>query len=107
LDDYLNPCPIGIPGNLYIGGEALARGYLNRPDLTADKFIPNHLSLRPGARLYKTGDITRYLPDGNIEFLGRVDNQIKIRGVRIEPGETEAVLRLHPLVQQAIVIAKD
>jgi amino acid adenylation domain-containing protein len=96
LDAHLQPTPSGVPGELHIGGAGLARGYLNRPELTAEKFIPDHLGGEPGARLYKTGDLARYQADGKIEFLGRMDQQIKIRGHRIELGEVEAVLRRHP-----------
>jgi len=107
LDQYLQPVPIGVPGELYIGGASLARGYLNRPDFTNDKFIPNPFSDEPEARLYKTGDLTRYLPDGNIVFLGRMDNQVKIRGVRIAIEEVESTLEQHPQVSQAVVIARE
>ena len=107
LDAQLQPAPIGVPGELYIGGGGLAKGYLNRPDLTQEKFIPNPWSNELGERLYKTGDKARYLPDGNIEFLGRIDNQIKIRGFRIEPGEIEAVISQHPGVQETAVIARE
>ena len=100
LDRYLQPVPIGVPGELYIGGAGVARGYLNRPDLTADKFIPNPFS---SGRLYKTGDQARYLSDGNIEYLGRLDEQVKIRGFRIELGEIEAVLAQHPDITEALV----
>jgi amino acid adenylation domain-containing protein len=103
LDKLLNPVPIGVPGELHIGGEGLARGYLNRPELSSDKFIPNPFSLDLARRLYKTGDLACYLPDGNIVFLGRVDNQVKIRGYRIEPGEIEAVLRQHPDIRESVV----
>ncbi|MEO0852456.1 MAG: amino acid adenylation domain-containing protein, partial [Cyanobacteria bacterium J06648_11] len=102
LDARMRPVAIGIPGELYVGGVLLARGYLNRPDLTAEKFIPNPFSDRPGERLYKTGDLARYLPDGRIEYLGRIDNQIKLRGYRIELGEIEAVLAQAPTVKAAI-----
>jgi aspartate racemase len=105
LDRNGNPAPIGILGELHIGGVALARGYLKRPELTAEKFIPHPFSSEPGARLYKTGDLARYLPDGDIEFLGRMDNQVKIRGFRIELGEIESVLAQHPSVRQAVVLA--
>jgi amino acid adenylation domain-containing protein len=105
LDHHLEPVPIGIPGELYIGGIGLARGYLNRPELTAEKFIPHPFSNESGARLYKTGDLARYLPDGNIEYLGRIDQQVKLRGFRIEPGEIEAVLGQHPTVRQVVVLA--
>jgi amino acid adenylation domain-containing protein len=105
LDRHLHPVPIGVAGELHIGGEGLARGYLNRPELTHAKFIPNPFSPEASARLYKTGDIARYLPDGNIEFLGRIDHQVKIRGFRIELGEIETVLSNHPQVQQAVAIA--
>nr|AEU11006.1 NpnB [Nostoc sp. 152] len=107
LDQYLQPVPIGVPGELHIGGAGLARGYLNRPELTQEKFIPNPLSGSKGERLYKTGDLARYLPDGNIEYLGRIDNQVKIRGFRIELGEIEAVLRQHEGVQTSCVIARE
>ena len=107
LDQSLQPVPIGIPGELYIGGDGLARGYLNQPDLTEEKFIPNPFSKEPGSRLYKTGDKARYLPDGNIEFIGRIDNQVKIRGFRIELGEVEALLAQHPNVLQPVVICRE
>ena len=105
LDSHLQPAPVGVHGELYIGGDGLARGYLNRPELTAEKFVVNPFSSEPGARLYRTGDLARYLPDGSIEFLGRVDNQIKIRGHRIELGEIETVLNQHPSVKESVVIA--
>jgi acyl-coenzyme A synthetase/AMP-(fatty) acid ligase len=105
LDRYANPVPVGVPGELHIGGRCLARGYQGRPDLTAEKFIPHAFSAEPGARLYKTGDLVRYRADGNIEFLGRIDHQLKIRGFRVEPGEVEACLRQHPLLQEAVVVA--
>ena len=107
LDRYLQPVPVGVPGELHIGGDGLARGYLNRPDLTEAKFIPNPFSNKSGSRLYKTGDKARYLPDGNIEFLGRIDNQVKIRGFRIELGEIEAVLSQHPGIRETVVIARE
>ncbi|MGB7440889.1 MAG: amino acid adenylation domain-containing protein [Coleofasciculaceae cyanobacterium] len=107
LDRQLQPVPIGVPGELHIGGAGLARGYLNRPDLTEQKFIANPFNNQPRARLYKTGDLVRYLPDGNIEFIGRIDNQVKIRGFRIELGEIEAVLEQQPAVQQAVVVVQE
>lgn len=107
LDSHLQPVPVGIPGELYIGGDGVARGYLNRPDLTAEKFVPNPLSNNPGARLYQTGDLARHLPDGNIEFLRRIDHQVKIRGFRIELGEIEAALGEHPAVREAVVLARE
>jgi len=106
FDHHLQPVPIGVPGELYIGGAGLARGYLNRPDLTQEKFIPHPFSNEPGVRLYKTGDLARYLPDGNIEFLGRIDNQVKIRGFRIELGEIEAAIGQHPEVRDCVVIVR-
>jgi amino acid adenylation domain-containing protein len=104
LDSQLQPVSIGTPGELYIGGDGLARGYLNRLELTEEKFIPNPFG---NSKLYKTGDLAHYLPDGNIEFLGRIDNQVKIRGFRIELGEIEALLNQHPDVRQAVVIARE
>jgi len=103
----MQPVPVGIPGELYVGGDGLARGYLYQPELTAEKFVPDPFSKRPGARLYRTGDLARYLPDGNVEYLGRLDNQVKIRGFRIELGEIEAVLKQHPSVVEAVVVARE
>ncbi len=107
LDNNFNPVPIGVPGELYIGGPCLARGYFNRPDLTADRFIPDPNSKDAGARLYKTGDLVRFLPDGNIDFLGRVDNQVKVRGFRIELGEIESVLSQDSAVDEVVVTAPE
>ncbi|MHC5729358.1 MAG: non-ribosomal peptide synthetase, partial [Nostoc sp.] len=104
LNQYLQPVPIGTIGELYIGGEGLARGYLNQPELTAQKFISHPFS---NGKLYKTGDLARYLPDGDIEFIGRIDNQVKIRGFRIELGEIEAVLATYSQVKQVVVIARE
>lgn len=102
LDRNRQSVPIGVPGELYISGDGLARGYLNRPDLTSEKFIPNPFSNDANSRLYKTGDLARYLPDGNIEFLGRIDDLVKVRGFRVELGEVEAVLSKHPQINQAV-----
>lgn len=107
LDSDLQPVPIGVPGELHIGGAGLARGYLNRPELTAEKFIPNPFSQEPGSRLYKTGDLVRYLPDGNVECLGRIDHQVKIRGFRIELGEIETLLSQHPALKEAVVMVRE
>jgi amino acid adenylation domain-containing protein len=106
LNRHNQPTPIGVPGELHIGGAGLARGYLNRPELTAEKFIPDPFSDWPDARLYKTGDRVCYRPDGNIEFLGRIDHQVKIRGFRIELGEIEAALAEHPDIREAVVVAR-
>src|SRR5579872_607667 len=107
LDSDLQPVPVGEAGELHIGGAGVARGYLNQPELTNAKFIADPFSASPSGRLYKTGDMVRYLPDGNIEFQGRVDFQVKIRGFRIELGEIESVLEKHPAVAQAVVTARE
>ncbi|KAF9920648.1 hypothetical protein BGZ65_011058, partial [Modicella reniformis] len=105
LNQYGQPVPTGATGELYIGGVGIARGYLNRPELSAKVFLPDPFASEPNARMYKTGDMARYLPDGNIEFLGRDDHQVKLRGFRIELGEVEARLVDHPLVDKSVVIA--
>ena len=107
LDGELEPVPLGTPGELYIGGEGLGRGYLRRPDLTGERFVPDPWSASPGGRLYRTGDLTRYLADGTVEFLGRLDEQVKVRGLRIELGEIEAVLAQHPGVREAVVVVRE
>lgn len=107
LDAQLQYVPIGVVGELYIGGAGLARGYHKKTELTAEKFIANPFSNRPGDRLYRTGDLVRYLPNGEVEYLGRLDNQVKLRGYRIELGEIEAVLTEHPDVQEAVVLLKE
>ena len=107
LDRSLNPVPVGVPGEVHIGGVGLARGYINQPELTSKKFIPHPFSQQTRAQLYKTGDLARYLPDGNIEFLGRFDRQVKIRGYRVELEEIEQVLAQHPGVRAAVVLAAD
>jgi amino acid adenylation domain-containing protein len=107
LDRHLEPLPVGVAGEVYVGGPGVAQGYLNQPELTAARFIPDPFSPDPGARLYRTGDLARFLSDGTLEFLGRVDDQVKIRGCRIEPAEIEAALRQHPAVTEAVVLARE
>ena len=107
LDARMEPVPVGVPGELFIAGEGLARCYLNRPDLTAEKFIPNPFALNNAERLYRTGDLAKYQPGGNIDFLGRIDHQVKMRGFRIELGEIEAALNRHPLIKESIVLLKE
>jgi aspartate racemase len=107
LDSHLQPVPIGVRGELWIGGVGVAKGYLNDPDLTGKRFVADPFSQSPTARLYRTGDLARYRPDGHIEFLGRVDHQVKIRGFRVELGEIEAVLVQHPAVREAVVVAQE
>lgn len=107
LDAHYQPVPVGVVGEVHIAGDGLARGYLHRPHLTAEKFVPNPFSAKPGQRMYKTGDLARFLPDGNIEYLGRIDNQVKIRGFRIELGEIESALIGLPEIREAVVLARE
>jgi hypothetical protein len=107
LDANRQPVPVGVSGEIYIGGHGVARGYLHRPDLTTERFVPNPFDAAPGARLYKTGDLARWLPDGNIEFLGRADHQVKIRGYRVEPGEIDIALGRHDAVRECVTVAHE
>lgn len=107
VDQHRQPVPIGVAGEMYVGGAGVARGYLGRPELTSERFIPDPFSSRPGARLYKTGDLARFLPDGDVEYLGRIDHQVKIRGFRIELGEIESALTQHPAIRQAVVVVRE
>jgi len=107
LDSKKRPVPVGVPGEMYVGGAGLARGYLYRPELTAQRFVPDHLTGKRDSRLYRTGDLARFLPDREIEYLGRIDDQVKIRGFRIELGEIESVLSRHPAIREASVMARE
>ncbi|MBW8873671.1 MAG: amino acid adenylation domain-containing protein [Acidobacteria bacterium] len=107
LDAPLRPVPLGVPGELYIGGVQVGRGYLGRPELTAERFLPDPFAERPGARLYRSGDLVRHLPDGSLDFLGRLDHQVKIRGFRIELKEIEAALVQSPTVREAVVVSRE
>src|SRR5262249_40371436 len=107
VDPHIKPVPIGVPGELYLAGEGLARGYYGRDEQTAERFVPNPFSASPAARMYRTGDVCRWLANGNIEYLGRIDHQVKVRGFRIELSEIETALDAHPAVHQSVVMARE
>jgi amino acid adenylation domain-containing protein len=107
LDKHMEPVPLGVPGEMFVGGAGVARGYLNRPDLSAQRYVPDPFSFTPGQRLYRTGDLARSLPGGDVEYLGRLDQQVKIRGHRIELGEIETTLNQHPEIRESVVVARD
>jgi aspartate racemase len=107
LDPHRQPVPIGVPGELYVGGDGVALGYLRRPELTAERFLPDPFDATPGAQFYRTGDLVRYLPDGDIEFLGRLDDQVKIRGFRVEPGEIESILSRDDTIRECAVVVRE
>jgi acyl-coenzyme A synthetase/AMP-(fatty) acid ligase len=107
LDAHLQLVPVGVAGEIFVGGAGVARGYLRRPELTAERFVPDPFAERPGDRLYRSGDLARRLPSGEIEYLGRSDHQVKIRGFRVEPGEVESVLLVHSAVREAVVLARE
>ena len=107
LNRARQPVPIGVPGEICVGGAGVARGYLNRPELTAERFVPNPFGRDAGERLYRSGDLARRLPNGDLEYLGRIDHQVKIRGFRIELGEIESAINVHPLGTGVVVLARE